>query len=138
VGVMLDSTLFIEAERKQRTPADLVQTLLDRFGDVPLSLSVMTAGELFHGIWRADGPSRRARREEYVESILSAIPAVPITLEVMRIFGEVDARLRKRGEKIPTSDLLIGSSALSRGDAVATGDPRHFGRIAGLRVHVLS
>jgi antitoxin (DNA-binding transcriptional repressor) of toxin-antitoxin stability system len=30
----------------------------------------------FHGCWRADSPSRRARREEYVESVLASTAIV--------------------------------------------------------------
>jgi tRNA(fMet)-specific endonuclease VapC len=137
MGLMVDSTVFISAERNRRTPAELVEGLLSRFGDIPLAISVMTAGELFHGIWRADSASRRAQREEFVEAVLGALPSVPITLEIMRIFAGIDARLRARGTAIPTSDLLIGSTALARGDAIATGNPRHFERMPGLKVHLV-
>ena len=95
----------------------------------------MTAGELLHGCWRAESPARRAVREEFVEAMLSALPVVDITLPVMRVFAEVDARLRAAGAKVPTSDLLIGCTALFRGDEVVTGNLRHFRRIPGLKVH---
>ena len=108
-----------------------MQDIVDRFGDVELALSVMSAGELFHGCWRADSPARRAQREEFVESVLSVIPAVPISLSVMRVF----ANLRANGERLATSDLLIACTALTRGDEIATGNLRHFGRIPDLVVH---
>jgi predicted nucleic acid-binding protein len=34
--------------------------------------------------------------------------------------------------RIPTSDLLIASTALLRGDEVVTGNARHFHRVPGL------
>lgn len=135
MGILIDSTVLIAVERKRQTPDQLVEALSARFGDVELALSAMTAGELFHGCWRADTPSRRARREEFVEGLLFVIPIVPLTVPVMRVFGEIDARLSARGERLPTSDLLIGSTALWRGDEIVTGNPRHFRRIPGLRVH---
>ena len=135
MGILIDSTVLIAVERKRQTPGQLVEALSARFGDVELALSAMTAGELFHGCWRADTPSRRARREEFVEGLLVVIPVVPLTVPVMRVFGEIDARLSARGERLPTSDLLIGSTALWRGDEIVTGNPRHFRRIPGLRVH---
>ena len=70
-----------------------------------------------------------------MESILSAIPAVPISLEVMRVFGQIDATLCAAGERVATSDLLIACTALTRGDEIATGDIRHFDRVPGLVVH---
>jgi tRNA(fMet)-specific endonuclease VapC len=135
LGLLIDSTLLIRAERNRLTPAQLVADILDRWGDVELAISAMSAGELLHGCWRADTPARRARREEFVEAMLSALPVVAITLPVARIFAEIDARLCAAGSKVPTSDLLIASTALSRGDDVVTGNPRHFGKIPGLIVH---
>lgn len=135
MGLLIDSTLLIRAEKDRLTPASLVGRILDRWGDAELAISAMSAGELLHGCWRADTPARRARREEFVEAVLAAIPVVAITLPVMRVFAEIDARLRAAGSRLPTSDLLIASSALARGDAVVTGNVRHFDRVPGLTVH---
>jgi tRNA(fMet)-specific endonuclease VapC len=135
VGLLIDSTLLIHAERNRLTPARLIAEILERWGDVELAISVMSAGELLHGCWRADSPARRARREEFVEALLAALPVVALTLPIMRVFAEVDARLRTSGSKLPTSDLLIGATALCRGDEVVTGNTRHFDKIPGLTVH---
>lgn len=135
MGLLIDSTLLIRAERNRQTPEDLVAELMERWGDPELGISVMSAGELFHGCWRADTPARRASRGEFVETMLAAIPAVPVTLAVARVFGEIDARLSEGGRRLPTSDLLVASTALSRGDEIVTGDLRHFHRIPGLVVH---
>lgn len=135
MGLLIDSTLLIRAERERLTPAQLVAETLDRFGDVELAISAMSAGELLHGCWRADTPARRARREEFVEAVLSALPVVDVTLTIVRVFADVDARLRAGGSKLPTSDLLIASTALCRADDVVTGNVRHFRRIPGLTVH---
>lgn len=138
MGLLIDSTVFIHAERRHPTPAELIGEVIHRRGDVPVGISVMRAGELVHGCRRAETPSRRARREEFVESVLAAVPAVRITLPVVRIFGEIDARLSAAGQRVPTSDLLIASTALSRGDEVLTGNIRHFDRIPGLGVERLA
>jgi predicted nucleic acid-binding protein len=134
VGLLIDSTVFVTAERKRQTPQDVVARLLDDYGDVELALSVMSAGELVHGCWRADSAPRRARREEFVEGILAAIPVVPLTLAVARVYGELDARFAARGRRLPTSDLLIAATALYRGDELVTGNPRHFDQVPGLVV----
>ena len=65
--------------------------------------------------------------EEFVEALLAAISA--------RVVGQIDAQLAAEGQRIPTSDLLIAATALSRGDAIVTGDARHFDRVTGLTVH---
>ncbi len=138
MGLLIDSTVLIHAERNRQSPAELIRSLMERWGDVDLGISVMSAGELFHGCWRADSPARRASREEFVEAMLGAIPVVPVTLPVARVFGELDARLGAGGARMPTSDLLIACTALSRGDDLVTGNRRHFDRVPGLTVHALA
>ena len=138
MGLLIDSTACIHAERNRRTPEQLVSEIMERWGDAELWVSVMSAAELFHGYWRADHPSRRARREEFVEALLAAIPVLPVTLATARVVGRIDARLTAEGQRIPTSDLLIAATALSRGDAIVTGDARHFDRVTGLTVHLLT
>lgn len=138
MGLLIDSTAFIHAERNHQTPSDLITELMDRWGDAELGVSVMSAGELFHGCWRADTPSRRASREEFVEAMLAAIPVVAVTLAIARVFGELDAGSSAVGRRIPTSDLLIASTALSHGDVIVTGNTRHFDRVPGLTVHRLT
>ena len=63
-----------------------------------------------------------------------AIPVVPLTLAIARLYGELDARFTARGRRLPTSDLLIASTGLYRGDDVLTGNPCHFARIPELTV----
>jgi tRNA(fMet)-specific endonuclease VapC len=134
VGLLIDSTVFVTAERRRETARDVVGRILQEYGDLELALSVMSAGELVHGCWRADSAPRRARRDEFVESILAAIPVVPLTLAIARLYGELDARFTARGRRLPTSDLIIASTALYRGDELLTGNPRHFTRIRELTV----
>jgi trimeric autotransporter adhesin len=105
VGLLMDSTVFIHAERARQTPSELIAALLERFGDEKLALSVMSAGELFHGCCRADTPRRRARREDFVEAVIAAVPSIPITRPAMRIYGRLDADFAAGGERLPTSDL---------------------------------
>jgi tRNA(fMet)-specific endonuclease VapC len=138
VGLLIDSTVVIHAERHRRSPAGLIAALMERWGDAQLGMSVMSAAELLHGCWRAGMPARRAARQEFVEAMLAAIPVIPVTLAVARVFGEIDARLGAAGRRLPTSDLLIASTALSRGDEIVTGNMRHVERVPGLVVHRLA
>ena len=58
-----------------------------------------------------------------------------MSLPVARVFGELDAKAAANGRRLPTSDLLIASTALCRGDDILTGNLRHFRDITGLVVH---
>jgi predicted nucleic acid-binding protein len=132
---LIDSTVLISAERNHHSPQELLESLVERWGDRSLAISVMSAAELFHGCWRADTPARRARREEFVEAMLAVVPVVPVTLPIARVFAEIDAKASAEGRRLPTSDLLIAATALCRGDEVATGNLRHFRDVPGLVVH---
>jgi predicted nucleic acid-binding protein len=134
MGLLIDSTVFVTAERRAETAEAVVTGLLDEYGNVELALSVMSAGELLHGCWRAESPARRARRTEFVEAILAAVPVVPLTLAIARLYGELDARFVTQGRRLPTSDLLIACTALHREDDIVTGNPRHYDRIPDLVV----
>lgn len=137
MGLILDSTIFINAERRGQTVVMTLERLVRRFKDVDVAVSVVTAAELVHGVWRAPNASTRARREAFVEEILARIPARPLGLAVARIAGRIDAETRRRGTTIPMADLWIGATALELGFAVATANVRHFRLVPRLDVRVM-
>lgn len=134
MGLVLDSSVFIDAERRQWTVKDLLKHIRTEHGDEELAISVMSAAELVHGVWRAQTAEIRARREGFVEEVFARIPARPITLRVARIAGQVDAQCRLKGAVIPPVDLFIGTTALDLGFRMGTHNLRHFQMIPGLRV----
>jgi predicted nucleic acid-binding protein len=71
-----------------------------------------------------------------VESVLSALPVLPVTLEVARLHSQLWADLERRGEIIGAHDLLIAATALTHDLAVVTGNHRHFGKVAGLKITI--
>ena len=75
------------------------------------------------------------RNRRTPEELVSEIMARWVTPNCARVVGQIDAQLSAAGQRIPTSDLLIAATALSRGDAIVTGDDRQFDRVAGLTVH---
>jgi predicted nucleic acid-binding protein len=58
---------------------------------------------------------RRARREAFIEELLSTIAIYPLTTDIARLAGKLDAEQQKRGVVIPFADLLIGATALFPG-----------------------
>lgn len=137
MGLILDSTVFIDSERGGRSVVETLERLRRRFKDVEVALSPITAAELVHGIWRAGDEATRARRESFVEEVFARVPVRRVSLETARIVGRIDALQRARGKTVPTADLWIAGTALELRFAVATGNLRHFRSIPGLRVHVL-
>ncbi len=137
MGVVLDSTVWIGAERRRLSVLETLDMIRTHAGDEPTVISAMTAAELVHGVWLASAPAMRARRENFVEEILARVPVHPMSLRIARIVGHVDADVRSAGKIIPTADLIIGATALDLRFAVATANVRHYGLIPGLRVVTL-
>jgi predicted nucleic acid-binding protein len=90
--------------------------------------------ELEHGIWRASDEVRARRRRQFLEDLIVNVPIYPITTELARNAGRIDAQQQEIGVRIAFQDLLIGVSALELGYFVATQNLRHFRMIPGLNV----
>jgi len=134
VGLILDSSVAIAAERRSDTVRTLLDRVLDTAGDQETALSAIGVVELTHGIHRADTAERRTRRESFVEELLAAVAVYPLTTDIARLAGRLDAEQQSRGIVIPFADLLIGATALSLSYSVLTVNLRHFGRVPGLSV----
>jgi tRNA(fMet)-specific endonuclease VapC len=128
MGLLIDTDLLIDRERGAGTPE--VEALL---GDEERAISVITVSELLHGALRGRA-EQRARRRAFVEHVLAAFDALPVTEPVARMHAEIWARLAERGELIGAHDLWIAATALTHGLGVATRNAVDFGRVAGLRV----
>ena len=90
--------------------------------------------ELEHGIWRAQDAMRASRRRQFLEDVIGTVPVHPLTVELARKAGRIDAELQGKGIRIAVPDLLIGVSALKLGYGIGSANLRHFERIPGLTV----
>jgi predicted nucleic acid-binding protein len=134
VGFVLDSTLFIAAERQGLS---VRQTLTDiglRFAGEQFALSVVTLMELAHGAARANTPQLMAMRKQYLSDLIKALPVHPVTVSIALRAGQLDGENSARGVHLALSDLLIGVTALELGYNVATANVRHFQMVPGLGI----
>lgn len=134
MGLVLDSSVIISAERRHETVGQLLKKLLASTGDQEAILSSIGLVELTHGMYRAKTPEIRAQRENFINELLSAVPVYPFTKELALLAGRLDGEQQSQGTIIPFADLLIGATALWLGYSVVTGNLRHFQKIPGLSV----
>jgi predicted nucleic acid-binding protein len=134
LGLILDSSVIIQAERKRQTVAELLGEIRQVFGEVEVAISAVTVAELVHGIARAGTPEIRSRRRAFIDELKRHVPVHPVTAETGELAGQISGEQAARGVKLPIDDLLIAASALEQGYGVATCNPRHFGHIPGLVV----
>jgi predicted nucleic acid-binding protein len=134
MGVVLDSSVFVAAERQGQNARGTLAAIAASIGNVEISISVLTVMELAHGAVRANTTERRATRNQYLQELLIALPVHPITQTVAFRAGQLDGELQTRGVRVPLADLLIGVTALELGDGVGTANVRHFHLVPGLSV----
>ena len=81
LGLVLDSSVLIAAERAKLTTPKLMRNLRASagVGDAPVVISALTVAELAHGIYRANTPERGQQRRQFLDEIKAHIPIHPIT-----------------------------------------------------------
>jgi tRNA(fMet)-specific endonuclease VapC len=137
VGVVLDSSVLIAAERQARPVSELLLALRAESGATEIVLSAISVIELEHGLWRANTPELAQRRRLYLGTVFAAIPVQPFTKEMGQLAAKIDAEARAQGKTIPFADLQIGVTALHFGYEIVTLNVRHFQMIPGLVVKQL-
>lgn len=132
MGLILDSSVVIAAERRGDTVEQLIQRIIQTTGDQEAALSAIGLTELIHGVYRAKTAHMRLRRESFINELLNDLVVYPYTKETAMLAGRIDGEQQSRGVVIPFGDLLIGATALSVDCSVLTVNLRDFSRIPGL------
>jgi len=130
MGVIFDTGILIECERRGTDPGRL---LTDGNGG-PFGISVVSIAELLHGAHRADVERRKRERLAFVEKVCELFHVFDYDMAVAKIFAEVWSNTAQKGISIGVNDLIIASTALSRGYSVVTLNKKDFEKIEGLRV----
>lgn len=134
MGLILDSSVVIAAERRGDNVTQLLREVVALTGDQRAALSSIGLTELVHGIHRAQTSQARSRRESFIRELLNDVDVYPYTRDTAMLAGKIDGEQQSRGIVIPFADLLIGATALEVGYSMLTVNLRHFERIPGLAV----
>ena len=134
LGVILDSSVGIEAERGQLNVVQFLKHIVPKIGEMEIALRSITVAELAHGIYRADTPARSERRRTLLDDLKAVVPVYAITDSTAELVGKIGAESSATGVTIPFDDLLIGACALERAYSVATRNARHFQKTRGLNL----
>jgi tRNA(fMet)-specific endonuclease VapC len=130
LGVLIDASILIEHERGR---ISLEPHLAGREQEA-FFLSVITASELLHGVYRATDPNVRARRSAFVEAVLERFPLLPVDLAIARAHAQLWAGLMGEGRLLGPHDLWLAAACLAHGLTMVTANVREFARVPGLVV----
>lgn len=109
--------------------------LLRRLGEVPAIAqftSSITVGEICYGLHKSSRPDYYRERLERL--VWPYVQIVPFDRNAAEAYGELRAKLERKGERLSDPDLMIAAIGLSRSLVVVTGNIKHFGRIEKLKV----
>ena len=134
MGLILDSSVLIAAERKGSNARQVLSEIAGRAAGEDVALSVVTLIELAHGAARADTAERKTMRRQFLQELTTALPVHPVTVPIALRAGQIDGESTAKGVRIALSDLLIGVTALELGYRVATANVRHFEMVPGLEI----
>jgi len=96
-----------------------------------LSVTWMTAAELYYGAERSSAPGHNRR---LVARFLETVPLIRCREASAREFGVLKAVLEKLGQRLADADLIIAAACLALDAVLVTGNVAHFSRVPGLHV----
>ena len=129
MGVIVDSCIFIAAERKRLDLAAFVEV-----NDPQRYMSSATLSELLRGVYRAGTGERRMHREQYVRGLPERFPVVDFGVSEAESHAILVSSLEAEGHPIGAYDSIIAATALAHDWSVATLNLSEFQRVPGLKV----
>jgi predicted nucleic acid-binding protein len=131
MAIIIDADVII---RSEKGGFDLKRWFASRASE-NFEIAAITVAELWHGVERAAG-ARRLARKNYLQDVISPLPVISYTEEIAYEHARIWARLEAAGKTTGYYDLIVAATALVRGDSVATFNARHFNLVPGLDVIV--
>lgn len=91
MGLVLDSSVLIEAERKALPVTQVLMSLEAAYAGVQFMISSITVMELEHGWHRARTPESAFKRRCYLDEVFTIIPVESFTREMGLLAAKIDA-----------------------------------------------
>jgi predicted nucleic acid-binding protein len=85
MGLILDSSVVIAAERRGDTVEKLIEQVISVTGDQDAALSSIGLTELVHGIYRAQTQAMRLRRQSFIDELLVGATARELGFPVLTV-----------------------------------------------------
>lgn len=89
MGLILDSSVVIDAERRGETVERLIERVVAAAGDQEAALSAVGLTELVHGLYRANTSALRVRRQSFLDELLHDLTVYPYTKAIALLAGNL-------------------------------------------------
>jgi tRNA(fMet)-specific endonuclease VapC len=114
----------------EKAPPKALGRLLECPPDA-VGISVVTLGELAHGVAASRAPDKQRKA---LELFLAALQVVEYSVQAALTYGELRAQLEEKGVEMGVAEAMVAAHALSLGATLATRSPKSLRRISGLSV----
>jgi predicted nucleic acid-binding protein len=121
VSYLLDTNVISEATKKY--PDARLQDWLVAQPNESLFLSVITIGEIRHGLLLLDDGKKRRALLRWLGGKIKSLFAgriLPVDIAVMERWAQLQAASGKTGRRLPVMDSLIAATALTHNLTLAT------------------
>jgi len=107
MGLILDSSIFIAAERGGESLREILKRVQTAHGEAEAGLSAVTIVELTHGIYRAKSDADSERRRAFVAEICRDMVVHPVTLEIAQLAGRIEGERAVRVNPVRTTSCCF-------------------------------
>ena len=130
MGILIDSDFLISLERRKQ---DISKHIKGREGE-EVFLSVISASELLHGVYRAEHNDIKVKRLAFVEAVLEMFPVIEIDLTIARSHALLWSSLKGQGKMIGLHDSWIAATCIAYDLTLLTSNVREFKRVPMLKI----
>ena len=127
MNYLLDTCVLSEFTRRQ--PEKKIIRWLESIDEEKLFMSVITIGELQHGIERLPDSHRKTELQVWMDSALVrrfGQRILPLDTSALFLWGSLTARLERSGQPMAVMDSLIAATALQYNLILATRNVSDF------------
>jgi len=124
---LLDTDMIIYSLKAD----EAVRRNLRRHLHDPIKISTVTLMELYYGAYKS---KKIANNLAKIKTIENTFEIIPVSRELVEIFGVLKSGLEKVGKPLDDFDLILASTAMSHNLTIVTNNEKHFGRIDGLKI----
>jgi len=125
--LLIDTTFLVDADRAGDGLDDLIADEDD------VAVAAITIAELHVGVELASHANRLGR-EQFVDTVITAIPVVDYDLNVAAVHASLLAAVRRQGRPRGAHDLIIAATARATGRVVLTADATAFSDLPDVAV----
>ena len=121
VKYCLDTSIVIEIFRGNKEIIKKVGNL--QMEEINFFVTHMTLCELYKGAFLH---SKKEEKLKEIDELMLSCTILDFSIKSCKLFGEIYSDLRKSGNLIPESDLIIAAIARSNDLILVTRDKKHF------------